>query len=278
MMFTLLTGRHVHEGETANAQLVAAATQQAPPLLSVMPELSPAIANLVDVALAFDPEARWPDAQAMQDALRRAYRYLEGSPVEDAPRLDVPARPASVPEGLMRAATATTGSGSVAERSIARRTGRPLLGVAVAASGICVVVGGLLALRARAPAGAAIPPSPAAATASVAPAAAEPAVSTTSRGPVEPLPEVGTLRIAVQGGTCAIKVDDATFDAPPPGPIQVAVGDHDVVCTPARGSPLHQTARVRVGELALVTFTIAAPPAQPRGPVAPPLDAKDRRR
>jgi serine/threonine-protein kinase len=69
-MFALLTGRCVHEAETVNLLLLAAMTKDAPPLRSIAPDLSAAIAAVVDRALRKDREARWPDARAMQRALR----------------------------------------------------------------------------------------------------------------------------------------------------------------------------------------------------------------
>lgn len=69
-MFSLLTGRLVHLGETANELLVAAATRQAPQILLVMPELPLDLAMIIDAALAYDKANRWPDARSMQEALR----------------------------------------------------------------------------------------------------------------------------------------------------------------------------------------------------------------
>ncbi len=89
VMFSLLAGRCVHEGETTNEVLLAAMTQQAPPLAEVCPAAPPAVAWVVDRALAFEREARWPDAAAMLSALRDA--------VHD--RLELPA-PAASTEGL----------------------------------------------------------------------------------------------------------------------------------------------------------------------------------
>ncbi|WP_437313978.1 serine/threonine-protein kinase [Sorangium sp. So ce385] len=71
-MFQLLSGRYVHEAETLPLLLLAAMTQPAPPVGSVLPTLPPPIAAVMDVALAFDPDRRWPNARAMQRALRQA--------------------------------------------------------------------------------------------------------------------------------------------------------------------------------------------------------------
>jgi serine/threonine protein kinase len=77
ILFTLLTGRLVHEGETDNEQLLEAMTEPAPPLASVMPSASAEVAAVIDRALAFAPEDRWPDARAMQQAVREAQRSLD---------------------------------------------------------------------------------------------------------------------------------------------------------------------------------------------------------
>ncbi len=69
-MFALLTGHNVHEAETVNDQLVLAATTPAPSIAKHRPDLPDAVVKLVDRALAFKKEDRWPDAKAMRAALR----------------------------------------------------------------------------------------------------------------------------------------------------------------------------------------------------------------
>ncbi|WP_437285104.1 protein kinase domain-containing protein [Sorangium sp. So ce406] len=71
-MFQLLSGRYVHEAETLPLLLLAAMTQPAPPVASILPALPPPVAGVIDVALAFEPDRRWPNAHAMQRALRQA--------------------------------------------------------------------------------------------------------------------------------------------------------------------------------------------------------------
>jgi serine/threonine-protein kinase len=89
-LFTLLSGRHVHPGETPNAQLIATATRPAPSLATVLPSAPASLVRLVDTALRFEATDRWPDALSMQAALRETYHALAGSPVQTAPRLHVP--------------------------------------------------------------------------------------------------------------------------------------------------------------------------------------------
>jgi serine/threonine-protein kinase len=72
VMFCMLTGQVVHDGQTANEVLLAAMTRPAPALLAVRPDVTPLLASIVDRALAFEPGARWPDAAAMLTAVRQA--------------------------------------------------------------------------------------------------------------------------------------------------------------------------------------------------------------
>jgi hypothetical protein len=71
-MFTLLTGRHVHEADSSQEQLIASATTAAPPIASVAPEVPQLAAAIVDRALAFDRATRWADAAEMQKVVREA--------------------------------------------------------------------------------------------------------------------------------------------------------------------------------------------------------------
>lgn len=76
-IFTLLTGRYVHEAETVQEQLIKSATCKAPALVDVMPQMPVATAALVDRALAFDKAERFPDAKSMQLALLSALGLSE---------------------------------------------------------------------------------------------------------------------------------------------------------------------------------------------------------
>ncbi len=83
-LFAVLAGRHVHEAETGNEQFMLAMTAQAPPLLEVAPTVPEPVAQLVDRALEYDKLERWPDAHAMQDAVRAAYEALCVEPMSAA--------------------------------------------------------------------------------------------------------------------------------------------------------------------------------------------------
>lgn len=71
-LFALLTGRLVHDASTLNQLLLKAMTVPAPPIRTVLPGLPADVADVVDRALAFDPNDRWPSAGAMQRAVRDA--------------------------------------------------------------------------------------------------------------------------------------------------------------------------------------------------------------
>jgi eukaryotic-like serine/threonine-protein kinase len=70
VLFYALTGRVIHETDTVNKVLLLAMTRQAPPLASVSPGLPAGLCEVIDRALAFNQGDRYPDARAMQQALR----------------------------------------------------------------------------------------------------------------------------------------------------------------------------------------------------------------
>jgi serine/threonine-protein kinase len=71
-LFTALTGETVHLGANVQAKLLAAATVKARSIAMVMPELPPAIAAAIDMALRFKKEDRWQSVDAMRRAFREA--------------------------------------------------------------------------------------------------------------------------------------------------------------------------------------------------------------
>jgi serine/threonine-protein kinase len=111
-MFELLSGQMVHEGDTSNEVLLAAMTNHAPPLASVAPTIAPSVCYVVDKALRFERERRWPDATKMQEAVRHAFHDRHGAPLSTAPKLtvppDVPNRTLPGAEGTVRQRLPTT--------------------------------------------------------------------------------------------------------------------------------------------------------------------------
>src|SRR5580692_3461827 len=95
-MFCLLSGRGVHEGRDGTELLANAMAKPSPPLAAVIPFVDEAVAHVVDHALEFSSEMRWPNAGDMQQAVREAYERLSGSPITAAAKLtlgdDVPDR------------------------------------------------------------------------------------------------------------------------------------------------------------------------------------------
>lgn len=115
-MFTLLTGRVVHEADTINEQLLAAMTIPAPSLAS-FEYFGPALVAAVDRALAFDPAQRWQDAASMQEAVREAYHSIFRAPITTAPKLVTPPNSATQHLGTQPIAMATTAGAMVRGRT-----------------------------------------------------------------------------------------------------------------------------------------------------------------
>jgi serine/threonine-protein kinase len=78
-MFTLLSGRYVHEALSQHEQLIVSATRRAPLLATVTSGVPAIVAAIVDRALAFEKDERWPDATSMQRAVHTALDALGGA-------------------------------------------------------------------------------------------------------------------------------------------------------------------------------------------------------
>jgi serine/threonine protein kinase len=93
ILFTLLTGRRVHEGETPNEMLLNAMTARAPQLGTILPAVNRSLARVIDRALSYEPDDRWRDARAMQEAVREAraeVMAVPGAEAEGGARRSVP--------------------------------------------------------------------------------------------------------------------------------------------------------------------------------------------
>jgi serine/threonine-protein kinase len=106
VMFRALTGRRIHEKATAFDTTLAAMKDPAPLLASLVPDIDPLLAAVVDKALSFDKTARWATAREMFDALRSVYdqsgaqRGSQGAiPTSTVPRITEPSLVISVAFG-----------------------------------------------------------------------------------------------------------------------------------------------------------------------------------
>jgi serine/threonine-protein kinase len=103
-MFRLLARRRVHEVRGEAEMLVLMATVPAPPLVSVAPDVPPEVGRVVDRALAFDRDQRYPDAASMQ---RDVQALRAGVPPPSSGEAAPPERTAAaVPAALAAAAAA----------------------------------------------------------------------------------------------------------------------------------------------------------------------------
>jgi serine/threonine-protein kinase len=87
-MFTTISGSYVHDAETVEMVMVYAATQKPRSLAAVAPNVPAEIVTVVDHALEYEKENRYPDARSMQAALVEAYEKAFGKilPGSDIPR------------------------------------------------------------------------------------------------------------------------------------------------------------------------------------------------
>jgi serine/threonine-protein kinase len=69
-MFRLIGQRGVHEADDDHELVIKMATQPAPPLATVAPDTPEPVCRVVDRALQFSADARYPDAATMRDDLR----------------------------------------------------------------------------------------------------------------------------------------------------------------------------------------------------------------
>jgi eukaryotic-like serine/threonine-protein kinase len=105
-LFNLLTGRFVHEADAVQEQLVLAATSKAAPLQLHAPHAPLWLCHIVDRALAFGRDVRFPDARSMQTALRETAQGLEfpayplSAPGVSAPRSSLVGTPPATPRPL----------------------------------------------------------------------------------------------------------------------------------------------------------------------------------
>ena len=147
-LFSLITGRHVHERATSNELMIASATVPASSLAALLPDAPTALVELVDRGLRLDREQRWQDAQSMQQAVERAWKelHLGGSPA-DHPLPEIAVEPQkshdtseTVPASIASVAgVASVSSG--AARGSKNLKALSVLGVVAAAAALAVAIG-----------------------------------------------------------------------------------------------------------------------------------------
>jgi tRNA A-37 threonylcarbamoyl transferase component Bud32 len=241
-MYTLLSGRYVHEAETINEELGLAMTARAASLAVAAPGLPAPVVAFVDRALAFEKAARWPDARAMRAALSDVRAVVRGGRTAPASLLGAAPEPDSPDEGPVSAAPAP------------RRFPRaPILAGAAAV----VAVVGILALRPGSHPAAGVAPSEGA------------SLPTPTASPT-PVVIAGT---GVPGAPASIEVSPAGSAAPSAGTTAPTVNARAL--TALGPKPDDSTAPRNVPR----STTAATPkaPTAPRAPAAPTTNPFDRR-
>jgi serine/threonine-protein kinase len=186
-MFTLLSGRHVHEADTVQAELVLAATRPAGALQGAVPNAPSDFASVVDHALCFTMSERYGDARSMQAALRAVISTntpltVPGASPEAAGRFERDSAPSAPNDDVTDASIHGVGVTRSAPLSIARegRNRFMLVVGGVLAAGILIAVGRWSNAPAPSPTAAAsslVPPAPPPVVSSLAPPAASAAAS-----------------------------------------------------------------------------------------------------
>jgi len=143
IMFYVLTGKLIHNAETVNKVLLSAMTQQAPRLASIVPDVPRELCEVVDRALMFQRDKRWPDALAMQRALRTVRQSLPAT----SPFLPMSRTTAGRPGGPMTGSVALTHDAF----EPSARNSRRLVMVAGGLLGV-VAIGAVIAVAASKPA------------------------------------------------------------------------------------------------------------------------------
>ena len=117
ILFECLTGQLPFRADTPLAMVLQHVTEPAPPLASRAPQpVRPALAALIDKALAKKPADRWPTAQAMRQALQAA--MATPAPV-------VAATPAMAPQSPPNTDAVTTDRAPTVPPAVARRAPKP---------------------------------------------------------------------------------------------------------------------------------------------------------
>jgi serine/threonine-protein kinase len=97
VMYRALTGRRIHEKQSAFDVMLAAMKEQAGSLAAALPGAGPRLVAAVDRALAFEKNARWQSAREMFGALRAAYEESRERPLGGGSNVRESVPPQSIP-------------------------------------------------------------------------------------------------------------------------------------------------------------------------------------
>jgi serine/threonine-protein kinase len=221
-IFTLLSGKLVHEGETPEQVIVHTATQPVQSLALAMPPAPAPLVSVVDRALAFDKNDRFPDARTMQAALAHARATIESGGTLPAPPLVEASSPAIAPVTgatpvLRPTPHASTTSGVSARSTAIARPSRAALWPLGAVAAIVLAAGITWGVSEH---GTKAPPGPAGSTAGSPPPGETPLPSAPhiSLPPPEtpPTPSVPTPQAADEPEAGASPPPSATPTSPAP--------------------------------------------------------------
>jgi serine/threonine-protein kinase len=296
-MFTLLSGRTVHDGTTVNELLIAAATKPVVSISAVMPDLPFLIAHAIDRALAFDKARRWEDAGAMLEAIRDASEAtLVASPQAAAPLIlgtvaSAPRRSqlVSSPDLASRTPSGSLESNpqphTVNAMAVGRTLPEPTPHTATRSSTNLMLVaatGGIVALTVLIAIAWVVVASRDQSKASATALVSSTSVSFSSQPSQPPperdtslspsaLPTVGAARLDVlaQGGSCTVSIGGVQQGTTPLRALEVDPGVHEVRCV-SEGFTDVRKVNAREGETQRVTFVIGKAASKPPPPAAPP--------
>ena len=100
LLYRAIAGRQPYEAASFGAWMSALAAGPPPPLATLAPWVSPALAHVIDRGLARDRDARLPSAKAMRDALEAAWQGAYTAPTMHA-TVRVPAEPVPMPTAAL---------------------------------------------------------------------------------------------------------------------------------------------------------------------------------
>ncbi|MGA3121298.1 MAG: serine/threonine-protein kinase [Polyangiaceae bacterium] len=126
-LFTLASGRLVHEADTVQQMMISAATTPAPSLASVLPGAHPSLCAVVDGALAFARADRFAGAASMRDALRKVSASLYGGGLPQRSLLELSETARKSAESTQHSTPAHPSSPAPAPSALDRAHAAPVL-------------------------------------------------------------------------------------------------------------------------------------------------------